>query len=223
MKVIIPCQNARLLEQAFTHKSFFVENRLLCNGDNEKLEFLGDAVLDLAVSELLYQKFPSETEGDLSQRRSSLVNEGVLAGIASELEIGAHLKLGRGEAATGGSQKPRILASTFEAIVGAIFLSSGYNSAADFIRPLFEAKLESIAQGELNPEDFKTRFQEWAQRNFKTTPTYEVVSESGLDHEKTFTVVVKVLGEVKGEGLGKNKKNAEQAAARVAFGGIKNV
>ena len=218
----IPCSNSELLKQAFTHKSFFVENRTECNGDNEKLEFLGDAVLDLIVSDLLLRRFPLETEGDLSQRRSGLVNETILASLGKKMEIGSRIKLGKGESASGGANKQRIVASAFEAIVGAIFLSEGYAKACDFVTPLIEEKIEESKSLDLNPEDFKTRFQEWVQKKFKTTPVYEVISETGQDHEKMFSVVVKVLGEVKSEGTGKSKKAAEQAAAKKALSGVKD-
>lgn len=213
----IPCSDAELLERAFTHKSFFVENREECAGDNEKLEFLGDAVLDLIVSELLLQRFPLESEGDLSQRRSGLVNEGLLASLGTQLGLGAKIRLGKGESASGGATKPRILASTFEAIIGAVFLKDGYVAAREFVSPLISQKIEETKSLNLNPEDFKTRFQEWVQKKYKTIPIYEVISESGQDHEKVFAIVVRVLGEVKGKGEGKSKKTAEQAAARQAL------
>ncbi len=218
----IPCSDTELLLQALTHKSFFVENREACAGDNEKLEFLGDAVIDLIVSEILLQKFPAETEGDLSQRRSGLVNESLLANLAVNLEIGPNIRLGKGENATGGAQKPRILASTFEAIVGAIFLKEGYAVAKTFVTPMMLQKIDETKSCELNPEDFKTRYQEWVQKKFKTTPVYEVKTESGQDHEKTFEVIVKVNGQIKGEGAGKSKKMAEQNAARQALNEVKN-
>lgn len=218
----IPCSDPELLKQALTHKSFFVENRSECHGDNEKLEFLGDAVLDLIVSALLLKKFPLESEGDLSQRRSGLVNETILASLGKKLELGGCIRLGKGEMASGGASKPRIVASAFEAVVGAVFLSEGYARACDFVTPLIEEKIEESKNLDLNPEDFKTRFQEWVQKRFKTTPIYEVTSEVGQDHEKMFSVVVKVLGDVKSEGVGKSKKAAEQAAAKKALSEVKN-
>lgn len=218
----IPCSDPELLEQALTHKSFFVENRADCTGDNEKLEFLGDAVLDLIVSDLLLKKFPLESEGDLSQRRSGLVNETILASLGKKLELGNHIRLGKGESASGGASKQRIVASAFEAIVGALFLSEGYARASEFVAPLIEEKIEESKSLDLNPEDFKTRFQEWVQKKHKTTPVYEVTSEVGQDHEKMFSVVVKVLDEVKSEGVGKSKKAAEQAAAKKALSEVKS-
>jgi ribonuclease III len=218
LKSKIPCADAALLEQALTHKSFFVEHRDECAGDNEKLEFLGDAVIDLVVSEILFARFPKETEGDLSMRRSALVNETVLASFGNRIDLGSAIRLGKGESSSGGAGKPRILASAFEAIVGAIFLSDGYDSACKFIKPFMEQQIEESKSLDPNPEDFKTRFQELVQKKNKTVPVYEIVEESGLDHQKSFRVVVKVLGEIKGEGAGKSKKVAEQAAARAALG-----
>lgn len=217
----LPCSNPELLKQALTHKSFFVENRGECSGDNEKLEFLGDAVLDLIVSDLLLRRFPLESEGDLSQRRSGLVNETILASLGKQLEIGNRLRLGKGESASGGASKQRILASTFEAVVGAVFLSEGYARTCDFVTPLMEEKIEQSKSLDLNPEDFKTRFQEWVQKKFKTTPVYEVISETGQDHEKLFSVTVKVLGQIKAQGEGKSKKTAEQSAAKKALSELK--
>ncbi|OQW51316.1 MAG: hypothetical protein A4S09_10295 [Proteobacteria bacterium SG_bin7] len=222
LKNSIPCSDPGLLRQALTHKSFFVENRGECSGDNEKLEFLGDAVLDLVVSDLLLKRFPLESEGDLSQRRSGLVNETILACLGKKLDIGSLIRLGRGEMASGGASKPRIVASAFEAVVGAVFLSEGYARACEFVTPLIDEKIEESKSLDLNPEDFKTRFQEWVQKKYKTTPVYEVISEVGQDHEKTFSVVVKVLGEVKSEGVGKSKKSAEQAAAKKALSEVGN-
>ena len=213
----IQFSNSKLLEQSLIHKSFFIENRDLCEGDNEKLEFLGDAVLDLVVSELLIKKFPLDSEGDLSQKRASLVNEGTLAAIASELELGKFVKLGRGERSAGGDKKPRILASVLEAIVGALFLDSGYPRALEFLSQIFEERVSQLVGVPSNQDDFKTRFQELVQRVSKSTPLYELISESGPDHDKVFVVGVKVDGVLKAEGLGRSKKIAEQMAAKKAL------
>ncbi len=213
----IPCANTSLLERAFTHKSYYVENRQTAGGDNEKLEFLGDAVLDLVISELLLRQFPDDSEGDLSQKRSGLVNESVLAQVALTLAIGSNLKLGRGEEASGGAQKPRLLASALEAVIGAIFIDGGYSRASEFIQALFAERVAALQGPNFNYEDFKTRYQEYVQKFYKTTPIYEMVSESGPDHDKIFIVAVKINGEVKTSGEGKSKKAAEQAAAKQAL------
>ncbi|MDZ4659995.1 MAG: ribonuclease III [Pseudomonadota bacterium] len=209
--------NPKLLEQALIHKSFFIENRDLCEGDNEKLEFLGDAVLDLVVSDLLLKKFPLDAEGDLSQKRASLVNESTLALISLELDIGKLIKLGRGERTAGGDKKPRILASTLEAIVGALFLDSGYSSALKFLAEIFHDRINSLVGVASNQDDYKTRYQELVQRTSKSTPLYDLISESGPDHDKLFVVGVKVDGVLMAEGLGRSKKMAEQLAAKKAL------
>lgn len=209
--------NTNLWLRALTHKSFFVENRDVCDGDNEKLEFLGDAVLDLAISELLLHRFPNDAEGDLSQKRASLVNESILANVANDLNLGPSIRLGKGEKAASGASKPRILASTFEAIVGALFLDGGYPKAFEFVSKNFSDRISSLVGVVSNQDDFKTRYQEFIQKNFKTTPIYELISESGPDHDKVFLVAVKVDGLVKAQGKGRSKKMAEQMAAKSAL------
>lgn len=213
--------NIKLFEQALIHKSFFIENRPICEGDNEKLEFLGDAVLDLVVSELLIKKFPLDSEGDLSQKRASLVNESTLATISTQLELGNFIKLGRGERAAGGDKKPRILASTLEAIIGALFLDKGYPTAFSFLAEIFEERVSNLVGVASNQDDYKTRYQEIIQRLKRSTPLYELISESGPDHDKEFVVGVKVDGELRAEGKGRSKKVAEQMAAKRALEEVK--
>ena len=209
-------QVPELLTQALTHKSFRNEEAHVA-GDNERLEFLGDAVLDLAVTDILMREFLDANEGSLSKRRASLVNEEALAAIARRLEVDKCLRLGKGERLTGGVDKPRLLASCLEAIVGAIYLDGGFAASLKAVSELFA---EDVAAQRAQPEyvsDYKTRLQEKAQDQLKTTPTYHVTEESGPDHEKNFVVEVRVGERVLGSGGGRSKKAAEQEAAKTAL------
>lgn len=184
--------------------------------DNEKYEFLGDAVLTLVVSESLLGLFPAWREGQLSKARASLVNAGSLAEAARRLNLGNHLRLGRGEEKTGGREKPAILADAYEAVVAAIFLDGGLDAARRFIdRTLLGAALEENAQpgGRLGQPDHKSRLQEFLQARGWPAAEYRVLSESGPDHRKVFEVEARVVGRATAEGHGKTKKEAEQVAA----------
>jgi len=223
-----------LLEQALTHSSWFAENPgprvassdgadssaaggqvpALANGDNEKLEYLGDAVLTLIVSESLLRAFPGWREGQLSKARASLVNANALTEASRRLGIGDRLRLGRGEEKTGGREKSSLLADAYEAVVAAIYLDGGLDAARAFVeRSLLEtAVLQRMDQlGEL---DHKSRLQEMIHAHGWASPEYRVVSESGPDHKKVFEVEVRVAGHASAFGTGMNKKEAEQAAAR---------
>jgi ribonuclease-3 len=209
------------LELALTHKSFSNEKSggaSTVHSDNERLEFLGDAVLDLALSETLMRYFASDAEGALSKKRASLVNEETLAAIARELKIETMIRLGKGEIKTGGLGKPRILASSFEAVLGAIFLDGGYEPSRDAVEKVFKSRLEALQQSAVDFHlDFKTRLQEKAQEVAKSTPTYQVEGETGPDHDKQFEVSVRLDGKVLATGTGRSKKAAEQDAARKAL------
>lgn len=207
-----------LLKQSLTHRSFHNENPADSHGHNERLEFLGDAVLDLALSDLLMRHFPEQPEGDLSKYRAAMVNESELAAIALELKFDEIMRLGRGELNTGGSQKPRLLASVFEAYVGALYLDSGFQKAYDFLREVFTPRFASLA-ADGKDRDFKTRLQERAQEQHRQTPTYDLVQEEGPDHNKTFVVSVKLGAQELATGKGRSKKQAEQEAARRALEG----
>jgi len=209
-----------LLRQALTHRSFVHEHQDSRPSDNETLEFLGDAVLGLAVSHLLIERFPERLEGDLSRMRSAIVNERQLAQTASELGLGRRLLLGKGEELTGGREKASLLADSLEALLGAVYLDGGFDAVFQLVSRLFSRYLD--AEHLDDPlsrldKDYKTQLQEWTQARFKTVPTYEMESEEGPDHEKTFTMRVS-LGEVLlGRGVGKSKKDAQQEAARKAL------
>jgi ribonuclease III len=211
-------RDPRLLVQSLTHRSFHNENPDESVGHNERLEFLGDAVLDLALSDLLMREFPDLSEGDLSKFRASLVNEAELADIAKELDFDRHIRLGKGELSTGGAKKPRLLASVLEAYIGALYLDQGFPEAFEFMRDIFVPRFEKLTS-EKHDRDFKTRLQERAQEQRRQTPVYELVEESGPDHHKTFVVAVLVGDQELARGRGRSKKQAEQEAAKAALEG----
>jgi ribonuclease III len=205
-----------LLAQALRHSSFVNEHLESGLESNERLEFLGDSVLSTVVSHLLMVRFPDLNEGNLSKIRSGLVNETQLARIARKIHLGGFIRLGRGELNSGGQKKASILADGFEALIAAIYLDGGFDSAVRIITRHFSGLLNIIAVNEEN-QDFKSQIQEVAQAIIKVQPEYHVVNESGPDHDKTFEVEL-VIGSLTARGTGKSKKAAEQAAARQALG-----
>lgn len=202
-----------LLDNALTHRSFVNENPGVPCGDNERLEFLGDAVLELAISAMLMKKYPGDTEGELSKLRASVVNEKPLAALARRFHVGDLLLLGKGEEATGGRDKPSLLANAFESVVAALFLDGGYDRTAAFIGSLFEPL---IGPGNLASlyRDYKTAAQELCQNRFHELPRYVVVSETGPDHDKRFHISLMIGERAIATGSGKSKKEAEQEAAQ---------
>lgn len=204
--------NLDLLREALRHSSFVNEQSEQGLRDNERLEFLGDAVLNLVIGHLLIRAFPEMKEGDLSRIRANLVNEKQLAGIARNLRIGQHLQLGKGEAHANGQDKDSILADAMEAVIAAVYLDNGFGAAFTIIEVHF-GSLIAAAPDFINGQDYKSRLQEAVQGILKEIPRYRVVSQSGPDHDKLFKVVM-VVGDVETQGIGKSKKLAEQEAAR---------
>jgi ribonuclease-3 len=202
-----------LLDQGMRHKSFVHENLQLIHTDNERLEFLGDAVLAIVISHLLMEHHPEYSEGKLSRLRAAVVNETQLAAIARELGLGDFLLLGKGEDMTGGRAKNSILAASLEALLASVYLDGGFKKAFRVISRLFAQPLE-MAEEEDFFQDFKTKLQEAAQEKFKAAPRYVLVKEFGPDHDKIFGMKVLIQGKVVGVGAGKSKKEAEQKAAR---------
>lgn len=215
-------KKVQLFEQALTHRSYHYETKS-STGHNEKFEFLGDAVLDLVLSELLMEMFPSDNEGNLSKKRASLVNEQILCQLALNLGLDGSLKLGKGEVLTGGGKKPRLLASVFEATVGALYLDSGFEMARSFIRESFEPLIKDLNPADDFSFDHKTKLQEVVQAIVKELPQYFLIQESGPSHEPVFLVEVRVQGQVLAQASGKSKKVAEQEAARIALGAWKEL
>lgn len=207
-------RDASLLDAALTHRSYVNENPSEASCDNERLEFLGDAVLELCVSDLLMKHFPDYQEGQLSQLRAAIVNEQPLAGLAKSFHIGDYLLLGKGEEASGGRTKPSLLANAFEALMAAIYLDGGFEKAAALIGRLFTPLIE---EGYRTYRDYKTTVQQMSQQTFKETPRYTLIHETGPDHDKTFEIQLSISDRITTTGTGKNKKEAEQRAAEQAI------
>jgi len=203
------------LTDALRHSSYVNEQPDDGVASNERLEFLGDAVLNLAVSHLLMQRFPQLTEGELSRTRAHLVNETRLAAIARQIDLGPHLLLGKGEDLTDGREKNSILADAVEAVIAAIYLDGGFDAAFAFIENQYSERLHTANRRRFE-SDYKSRLQERVQAVFHDVPRYRVIDSSGPDHDKTFTVRMSVAG-ITAEGDGKSKKSAEQEAARVGL------
>ena len=203
-----------LLEQALRHASWCNEHPAAGLEDNDRLEFLGDAVLDLVVRHRLMTRYPELREGQLSMTRAQVVSETGLSEVAAQLGIGAWLVLGKGEDKSGGRAKPSILADAFEAILAAVYLDGGFPAACDLVDRLLSQRIETVEFKGFY--DFKTRLQETAQARLKSTPTYSVVQELGPDHDKRFVVAVTLGTDEWGRAMGKSKKEAEQMAAAEA-------
>ena len=202
---------------ALTHKSWVNEHRGDGAEDNERLEFLGDAVIDLVVSEYLMSRFPLAREGDLSKLRAAVVDEAGLASMGRTLRLGELLRLGRGEEMTGGREKVSLLADAMEAVIAAVFLDRGLAGAHALVARFLGDAYAQAEAGTLD-RDWKTQLQELGQARHRSSPRYRVVAEVGPDHSKVFEIEVELRGSVLGRGTGRSKKDAEQAAARLALG-----
>ncbi|WP_182526168.1 ribonuclease III [Nocardioides dongkuii] len=211
-----PVLDAELLERALTHRSYAYENGGLPT--NERLEFLGDSVLGVVVTEKLYRAHPDLSEGRLAKLRAAVVNARALAGVGRAIGLGEHVKLGRGEEATGGRQKSSILSDTVEAVIGAVHLSGGFEASADVVHRLFDPLIEAASALGAGL-DWKTSLQELAAEHALGVPEY-VIEDDGPDHMKTFAAQVRVGDRLYGNGAGRSKKEAEQAAAETAYGEI---
>jgi len=220
-KIGVHLNDPSLLEQALVHSSYSNENPGLSLPHNERLEYLGDAVLGLIMAEKLYHDFPSSSEGEMTVLRSALVKRETLARIAREIKLGNYLYVGKGEEKSGGRRNTANLAGAIEAIIAAVFLDRGWDVTRDFILRLFGKELERLA-GEGVGIDYKSRLQEVAQGKQQPIPTYQVIAESGPDHDKYFTVEASINNVIMGSGSGKNKKLAETKAARAALQKLEN-
>jgi ribonuclease-3 len=216
-------ENTSLLEEAVTHSSFANEQKnpasqnipvTQCN--YERLEFLGDAVLELIITDLLLEKYPDKNEGDMSKARSSLVREELLVKISRKIELGDFLKLGKGEKRAGGGGRDSILACALEAVIGAVYKDRGYKSAYSFVNYFWADYMDKVFTDELDI-DYKTRLQELVQAKYKEVPEYEVVKVAGPAHKRTFKVRVRAADSIDTTGTGTSKKEAEQVAAHKAF------
>lgn len=208
-----------LLDEALTHSSLVNEQKASSAQHNERLEFLGDAVLSLVMSEYLASALPQSSEGTLSKLKAQVVSEASLAQVARRLGLGEHLKLGRGEDRSKGREKDSLLADALEAVLAAVHLDGGFDVSRTVTRRIFSEELATIATQQELPGagDYKTQFQEWCQKRHDALPRYETVRETGPDHQKIFEVELSIQGKVVGIGSGRSKKEAEQQAAKQAL------
>lgn len=225
MKKTLPkIQNQTLLQQALTHRSYANE-RPIEGKDNERLEFLGDAVLGFIVGALLYNRYPDISEAQLTRLRSALVDEKQLATLARKIGIGSYMRLGKGAEKDGGRDNPALLSDTFEALIGAYFLDAGIEEVRQYVEPLLRSVADTLVfpQSDGEPKrlvDSKNRFQQWALAQFGENPIYETIDESGPDHAKEFTAQVRVKNKVYGVGSDRRKQEAEKRAAESALKGL---
>lgn len=215
-KLSLSFNNLDLLIEALTHRSYLNEHRDYAGSHNERLEFLGDAILELAATDFLFQKYPAKPEGELTAYRAALVNTVSLAETSQALGVNEYLLLSKGESKDTGRARDVILADAFEAIIGAIYLDAGYTAAESFIAKNLFNKIDTIIE-KRSYQDAKSRFQEIAQEKKGTTPAYETLSEVGPDHDKRFTVGVYIGTTEIARGEGKSKQEAEQSAASAAL------
>lgn len=208
-------RHLELLNQAFSHRSYANEQDESVE-NNERLEFLGDSVLGLVVAEYLYVKLSDRAEGDLARIKSFVVSEDSLAEVAKSIRVDQFVLIGKGEEHSGGREKKAILADAMEAIIGAYFLDSGFKPVRKFVISHLAPQIDSVLE-DRHRKDYKTLLQEYSQKAFKTYPRYSIQKKTGPDHDRTFWMMVEVDGTVYGPGKGKNKKEAEQAAAEKAF------
>jgi ribonuclease III len=220
-RISVHFQNEKLLYQAFTHSSYVNEHRKKHQKDNERLEFLGDAVLELTVSHFLYIHYPTMEEGELTKLRAAVVCEPALVSFAQELEFGELMRLGKGEELTGGRRRPALLADAFEAFIGAMFLDQGIATVVGFLERVVFPK---ILQGAFSHVmDYKSQLQEFVQRDGLGNVEYEILDEKGPAHNREFIAQVKISGKGYGTGVGKSKKEAEQQAAHFALTELQSV
>jgi len=208
--------NQEVLLSALTRRSFWHENRELCEEHNERLEFLGDAVLGLVIADILYQEFPEDEEGELQKKRASLVNRAALAQLMRQLDLADFIRMGRGDEISGCRDRDSILADTLEALVAAVYIDGGFRAAKKMIEKHFYPLIERCSTRD-GMEDCKSMLQERAQAQLGVTPTYEVADQWGEEHRKTFSVAVYLGGQLAGLGTGRNKRQAAQNAAKKAL------
>ncbi|MEJ9150215.1 ribonuclease III [Bacillus smithii] len=218
-KLEIDFHDQSLLMQAFTHSSYVNEHRKKSNDDNERLEFLGDAVLELTVSNYLFNKYPFMSEGELTKLRAAVVCEPSLVGFSNELQFGQYIRLGKGEELTGGRTRPALLADVFEAFIGALYLDQGLEVVVQFLEKIVFPKIDAGAFSHVM--DFKTQLQEMVQRDGNGILTYRILQEKGPAHHREFVSEVALNGQVLGVGTGRSKKEAEQRAAEQALSKLK--
>lgn len=226
MKQLPPFKNLKLLDIALTHRSYANEHPEVTE-DNERLEFLGDAVLGFAIAQMLYRIYPQISEAQLTHLRSRLVDETQLGKLGAEFGLGKLMRLGKGTAKDGGRDNPSLLNDTFEAVLGAYFLDAGIEPVRRYIVEIFQPLAQKMVEGSLSEEeiaqpqetfiDSKNRLQQWALARYQTKPSYQIIAESGPDHAKQFTAQVAIAGTIYGTGTGRRKQEAEKRAAESAL------
>ncbi|MFH0771580.1 MAG: ribonuclease III [Candidatus Omnitrophota bacterium] len=209
-------RDKKLLNQALAHRSYAYEHPREKILDNERLEFLGDAILGLVVGDYIYRRFPDHQEGKMTQMRSALVSRSALENLAERIKLGELILFGRGETASGGAEQPRNLSGAYEAIIGAVYVDGGFKRAARFIESQFDVEFKKISENGAR-RDYKSILQEYTLRRYKNLPRYTVMLEEGPAHKKHFEIAVSVGGEARAVGAGKNKKSAQQDAAYKAL------
>ncbi|MBM7571790.1 ribonuclease III [Aquibacillus albus] len=219
-KLGIQFNNESLLKQAFTHSSYVNEHRKKYSQDNERLEFLGDAVLELGVSQYLYKEYPKMAEGELTKLRASIVCEPSLVSFANDIDFGQYILLGKGEELTGGRNRPALLADVFESFIGALYLDKGFGDVITFLEQYVYPKIDTGAFS--HAMDYKSQLQEVIQQNKNNIIEYAIVEERGPAHNREFVAEVKVNSKVVGTGIGRTKKEAEQRAAKKALDATNN-
>jgi len=216
----VPFQQQELLTQALTHSSYANENPGVAPASNERLEFLGDSILGLIVAENLYRDFPGMSEGEMTRLRSILVKQETLARVAESIKLGNYLYLGKGEEASGGRDKPANLARALEALIAAVYLDHGSAVTEQLVLEILDAEfLKTLYQGTII--DYKSQLQELLQAKMQQTPVYNLIETQGPDHDKKFTVEVRLGNDVLANGIGRSKKKAETEAARIALENLK--
>lgn len=219
----IELHDTELIRRAFVHSSYFNENPGLAPGHNERLEFYGDAVIGVAVSRLLFERYPDEDEGVLTARRAALVNRDALAVMSQAIGLDRYLLLGRGEAGAGGAMRPSVLAASFEALAGALALAEGTERAEAVLQGLFAPRLEDMARIPGPPKSAKSLLQEWSQRHRGAKPTYQLLKTRGPAHDQRFKVAVVIDGAAVGVGNGSSRQRAEEQAAGAALAELSDV
>ncbi|MBO8167808.1 MAG: ribonuclease III [Thermoanaerobacteraceae bacterium] len=215
----VSINSLELVNQALTHPTYVFENQKKKLSHNQRLEFLGDAVLDLIVAQYLYHRYPTKPEGELTKIRAAVVCEPTLARVARKINLGQYLLLGRGEELTGGRQRPSVLADAFEALIAAIYLDAGMEQAVSFVENQLKEEIVAAVNSEYYG-DYKTILQERIQKEFTDNVQYDILKEFGPDHNKTFVAGVSIGGKLLATGQGKSKKEAEQLAAKAALEGM---
>jgi ribonuclease-3 len=214
-KLKIPLGDGYILNEALTHKSYTHERKMKAGSHNEKLEFLGDSVLGLIISEHVFHSYPEVTEGGLSKVKSVIVSANILSEKAQKIDLGDYILLGKGEEKSGGRQRPALLADAIEAVIGAIYLEGGLVAARKFVLEMLAEDVDHVFSGRME-KDYKTLLQEHYQKTYKLAPRYDIVREWGPDHNRSFEAACIVQGKTLATGVGKNKKEAEQVAAQEA-------